>query len=67
MDLEPAQYILAGLAKQEDMIFRRRRRDGEDRREANAKRRKLQQAWHGRGGNQDSSPISKMPQATADP
>ncbi len=52
VDLDRAQLILAGLAKQEDMIFRRRK-ETEDRREANAKRRKLQQA-NGRGGNQDS-------------
>lgn len=41
IDLERAQRILDGLAKQEDSIFKRRK-EQEDRREANAKRRKLQ-------------------------
>ena len=41
VDLERAQFILDGLAKQEDTIFRRRKQT-EDRREANAKRRKLE-------------------------
>jgi len=40
VDLERAQFILDGLAKQEDAIFRRRRQ-AEERRDANAKRRKL--------------------------
>ncbi|KAI1821725.1 exoribonuclease Dhp1 [Xylaria intraflava] len=41
VDLERAQYILDGLGKQEDAIFRRRK-EVEDRREASFKRRKLQ-------------------------
>ena len=41
VDLERAQFILDGLAKQEDAIFRRRKHN-DDRREANAKRRKLE-------------------------
>jgi 5'-3' exoribonuclease 2 len=54
VDLERAQFILDGLAKQEDAIFRRRRQT-EERRDANAKRRKLQEAGRGgRGGYQDS-------------
>lgn len=40
VDLERAQFILDGLAKQEDAIFRRRRQT-EERRDANAKRRKI--------------------------
>ncbi|KAL1881967.1 hypothetical protein VTK73DRAFT_3296 [Phialemonium thermophilum] len=48
VDLERAQYILSGLAKQEDAIFRRRKAT-EDRREANAKRRKLQEQGNSRG------------------
>lgn len=48
VDLERAQLILDGLAKQEDAIFRRRKQT-EERRDANAKRRKLQQDG-GRGG-----------------
>lgn len=40
VDLKRAQFILEGLAKQEDAIFRRRRQT-EERRDANAKRRKL--------------------------
>ncbi len=42
VDLERAQFILDGLAKQEDAIFRRRRQN-EERRDANAKRRKLEE------------------------
>jgi 5'-3' exoribonuclease 2 len=54
VDLGRAQLILNGLAKQEDAIFRRRKQT-EERRDANAKRRKLQEAGrNGRGGHQDS-------------
>ncbi|OTB04605.1 hypothetical protein M426DRAFT_38552, partial [Hypoxylon sp. CI-4A] len=42
VNLERAQYILNGLAKQEDAIFKRRR-ETEQRREAGFKRRKLQE------------------------
>ena len=42
VDLERAQFILDGLAKQEDAIFRRRRQT-EERRDTNAKRRKLEE------------------------
>lgn len=50
VDLERAQLILEGLAKQEDAIFQRRKQT-EDKREANAKRRKLQEEnGRGRGG-----------------
>lgn len=42
VDLERAQFILDGLAKQEDAIFRRRRQT-EERRDANAKRRKTEE------------------------
>lgn len=42
VNLTRAQFILDGLAKQEDAIFKRRRQT-EERREANAKRRKLEQ------------------------
>lgn len=51
VDLGRAQYILDGLAKQEDAIFRRRRQT-EERRDANAKRRKLDEQnrnQHGSG------------------
>jgi 5'-3' exoribonuclease 2 len=41
IDLERAQCILDGLAVQEDAIFKKRK-EQEDRREANAKRRRLQ-------------------------
>ena len=41
VNLGRAQFILDGLAKQEDAIFRRRRQT-EERRDANAKRRKLE-------------------------
>lgn len=53
VDLERAQFILDGLAKQEDAIFRRRRQT-EERRDANAKRRKLQEDG-GRNGNGSNS------------
>ncbi|SPQ27399.1 c8e39d56-f89c-4092-b2d9-03b55bb07610 [Thermothielavioides terrestris] len=71
VDLERAQYILAGLAKQEDAIFRRRK-ETEDRREASIKRRKLNnQQGNGRGGAQDS-PLSgrgrnRAPEANGPP
>ena len=42
VDMEKAQYMLTGLAKQEDAIFKRRRAN-EVRREENAKRRKLEE------------------------
>ena len=42
VDLARAQFILDGLAKQEDAIFRRRRQT-EERKDANAKRRKLEE------------------------
>ncbi|KAM0413561.1 hypothetical protein ACHAPD_008663 [Fusarium lateritium] len=51
IDLERAQVILDGLAQQEDGIFKRRK-EQEDRREANFKRRKLQNESNGRGGRQ---------------
>src|SRR5690606_6111970 len=41
VNLERVQYILDGLAKQEDVIFKRRK-EGEVRREESAKRRKMQ-------------------------
>jgi 5'-3' exoribonuclease 2 len=53
VDLERAQFILDGLAKQEDAIFRRRRQT-EERRDANAKRRKLDEqdrSQNSGGGN----------------
>ena len=51
VDLERAQFVLDGLAKQEDAIFRRRRQT-EERRDANAKRRKLEE--QSRNSNQSS-------------
>ena len=51
VNLERAQLILDGLAKQEDAIFRRRKQT-EERRDANAKRRKLEQ--ENRNGNRHS-------------
>lgn len=64
VDLERAQLILDGLAKQEDAIFRRRKQT-EERRDANAKRRKLQQEGGGarggrgaRGGGYQDSPAN---------
>lgn len=60
VDLDRCQYILSGLAKQEDAIFRRRK-EVDDRREAGFKRRKLQQQNHGRGGRQQDSPLHGRP------
>jgi 5'-3' exoribonuclease 2 len=58
VDLERAQFILDGLAKQEDAIFRRRKQT-EEKRDANAKRRKLQEGSRsGRGGNHQDSPTN---------
>ncbi|EEY15371.1 5'-3' exoribonuclease [Verticillium alfalfae VaMs.102] len=54
IDLKRVQLIMDGLAKQEDAIFKRRK-EQEDRREANAKRRKLQDERSGRGGRADAS------------
>ena len=52
VDLERAQFILDGLSKQEDAIFRRRRQT-EERKDANAKRRKLEDER--RSSNRQSS------------
>ncbi|CAJ2511028.1 Uu.00g066530.m01.CDS01 [Anthostomella pinea] len=70
VDLERAQYIFDGLAKQENAIFKRRK-ESEDRREAGFKRRKLQeqqryghaQGGRGRGGGFDSGLPSGLPKA----
>lgn len=62
VDLERAQFILDGLAKQEDAIFRRRRQT-EERRDANAKRRKLEEQNKGNdrysGGGNFAGPDSR--------
>ncbi|KAK0765256.1 hypothetical protein N5P37_001182 [Trichoderma harzianum] len=55
IDLERAQVILDGLANQESAIFKRRK-EQEDRREANAKRRKLQNEGYSRNGQHGSGP-----------
>ncbi|KAF8537605.1 exoribonuclease 2 [Trichophaea hybrida] len=53
VELDKVQFILDGLAKQEDAIFRRRKQ-AEDRREEGAKRRKLNdQARNGRANTND--------------
>lgn len=61
VDLERAQLIMDGLAKQEDAIFKRRK-ETEDRREAGNKRRKLQQQQRdnarGRGNNSGETPAA---------
>lgn len=59
VNLERAQQILNGLAKQEDAIFRKRRQV-EERREESAKRRKLQQEGSGLGSN-PSADGSQLP------
>src|SRR5436190_3073958 len=55
VDLERAQFILDGLAKQEDAIFKRRRQT-EERKESNAKRRKLEEENRKNGHQGGSSP-----------
>ena len=58
VDLERCQFILDGLAKQEDAIFRRRK-ETEERKDANAKRRKIEQEnrnGNGLGNIQSSGP-----------
>ncbi|KAI9886035.1 MAG: Histone H4 [Watsoniomyces obsoletus] len=71
VDLARAQIILNGLAKQESAIFRRRRQT-EERRDANAKRRKLNEQdrsnsqrsmrnFSGNGGGPASSPADNTP------
>lgn len=50
VDLKRTQFILDGLAKQEDAIFRRRRQT-EERRDANARRRQLEEQNRGNGEN----------------
>ncbi|KAK8077588.1 5'-3' exoribonuclease 2 [Apiospora saccharicola] len=64
VDLEKAQFILNGLAKQEDAIFKRRR-EGEERREANAKRRKLNDERNGRFNNQNRNGNAGLPGSLA--
>lgn len=55
VDLERAQVIMSGLAKQEDDIFRRRKQQ-EDRREEGNKRRRLQQEQErGRNGPRNAT------------
>ncbi|RFU76121.1 5 -3 exoribonuclease 2 [Trichoderma arundinaceum] len=63
IDLERAQVILDGLASQESAIFKRRK-EQEDRREASAKRRKLQNDGYARNGQHGSS---SRPNGHADP
>ncbi|KAK5164694.1 5'-3' exoribonuclease 2 [Oleoguttula sp. CCFEE 6159] len=64
VDLARAQFILEGLAKQEDAIFKRRKQV-DDRREAGAKRRRLEterrnnrNSGTGNGYNDPSTPVS---------
>ena len=58
IDMERAQVILDGLAKQEDAIFKKRK-EQENRREANAKRRKLQKDGNTRNGGQSVKPAQQ--------
>ncbi|MBE7180790.1 MAG: hypothetical protein INR71_06205, partial [Terriglobus roseus] len=66
VDLERAQYILGGLAKQEAAIFKRRK-ETEDRKAAAEKRREQQRAQrrgprfsNGQNGNQNGKPRGKF-------
>ncbi|KAI2615170.1 exoribonuclease Dhp1 [Hypoxylon sp. NC1633] len=65
VNLERAQYILSGLAKQEDAIFRRRR-EVEERREASFKRRKVQEQRNGRNGGQNGRGTGRGTDGPAD-
>jgi 5'-3' exoribonuclease 2 len=58
VELERVQYVLDGLAQQEDAIFRRRRQ-AEERREANAKRRRMNE--QGQDFNTGRSNINETP------
>ncbi|KAH9434520.1 5'-3' exoribonuclease 2 [Pyricularia oryzae] len=60
IDLERVQYIMDGLAKQEDSIFRKRK-EQEDRRDANAKRRKMQDDRAKWGNNSANGPHVSEP------
>lgn len=60
VDLERAQVIMNGLGKQEDAIFKRRK-ESDDRRDANAKRRKLQEQGNGRFNRQGFHPGGSGP------
>ncbi|KAI6249001.1 5'-3' exoribonuclease 2 [Erysiphe necator] len=60
VDLKRAQIILQGLAIQEDAIFRRRKQI-EDRREANNKRRKLEKDRDGRGRPNERLNLQESP------
>jgi len=60
VDLDRAQYIMNGLAKQEDAIFRRRK-ETEDRREAGFKRRKLQQEQANGRNSYRPAEVPKLP------
>ena len=57
INLGRAQFILDGLAKQEDSIFQRQHQT-EERKEANAKRRKLEE--QNRNGNHQSNGADKI-------
>jgi 5'-3' exoribonuclease 2 len=68
VDLERAQFILDGLSKQEDAIFRRRKQT-EERRDAGAKRRKLQEQGNNsrNGGSQELSSYGRPSSKPNDP
>ena len=72
VDLERAQLILDGLAKQEDAIFRRRRQT-EERKEAGTKRRKLEEQnrkndhYPGGGNYAANNGLRKSPDYSAVP
>lgn len=61
VDLSRAQMILEGLAKQEDAIFKRRK-EVEDRKEASAKRRKLNEQRNEKRRSRPSDDASSLPQ-----
>ena len=64
VDLERAQFILEGLARQEDAIFRRRRQT-EERRDANAKRRKIEEQSRSNVRGPTSGDLRRSPEYSA--
>ena len=71
VDLERAQFILDGLAKQEDAIFRRRKQ-AEERQDSNAKRRKIEdqnreRSRNGVGAGNDNGTRRKSPDYSPTP
>lgn len=61
VELERAQMILEGLAKQEDAIFKRRKEIDDRKEAAAAKRRRLNENKNGNGNNRQSGGRDSLP------